>query len=266
MSNDPISHEISSGDRPRRQDTTLGGADAQTRPEIALKCAVIPPLSEVNTSGCGEDNMEYHDDLMDFVPPTSYDSPLSGGNTPGSDEGRMELIQELMETLNCVRQRVGGERGGSTADQVILLDQNNYSSKFLSAIHKSSTLTNVTSNHYSFSHILNHSLPAIHSGVVSPLATRKVIEQVAVRSGMDSKVAELAQTPLEEEMKKPKEKKKELFSYMNKELPNLNRSTKTLQPLPTIDPKDKELAQRLHEKELAKLDRAQKERQKQEEH
>ncbi|GJV30101.1 retrovirus-related pol polyprotein from transposon TNT 1-94 [Tanacetum coccineum] len=106
MSNDPISHEISSGDRPRRQDTTLGGADAQTRPEIALKCAVIPPLSEVNTSGCGEDNMEYHDDLMDFVPPTSYDSPLSGGNTPGSDEGRMELIQELMETCTSLTKRV----------------------------------------------------------------------------------------------------------------------------------------------------------------
>ncbi|GJW60451.1 hypothetical protein Tco_0109786, partial [Tanacetum coccineum] len=43
------------------------------------------------------------------------------------------------------------------------------------------------------------------------------------------------------------------------------RSITTLQPLPTIDPKDKELAQRLHEEELAELDRAQKEIQKQEE-
>ncbi|GKB60346.1 hypothetical protein Tco_0916532, partial [Tanacetum coccineum] len=73
--------------------------------------------------------------------------------------------------------------------------------------------------------------------------------------------------------------------------PRLNRSTTTLQPLPTVDPKDKgkgvlveeepekpkkvkrrdqiegdtELAQRLHKEELAELDRAQKERQKQEE-
>ncbi|GJV98634.1 hypothetical protein Tco_1553886 [Tanacetum coccineum] len=77
--------------------------------------------------------------------------------------------------------------------------------------------------------------------------------------------------------------------------PRLTRSTTTLQPLPTIDPKDKgkgvlvkeepekpekvkrrdqglaqiesdaELAQRLHEEELAELDRAQKEKQKQEE-
>ncbi|GJY59406.1 hypothetical protein Tco_0459298 [Tanacetum coccineum] len=73
--------------------------------------------------------------------------------------------------------------------------------------------------------------------------------------------------------------------------PRLNRSTTTLQPLPTIDPKNKgkcvmveeklkklekvkrrdqiesdaELAQRLHEEELKELNRAQKERQKQEE-
>ncbi|GJS04834.1 hypothetical protein Tco_0321342 [Tanacetum coccineum] len=75
MSNDPLSQEIGSGDRPRRQDTTLRGVDAQTRPETATKT----PLLEVNTSGRKEDNMEYHDDLTDFVPPTPYDSPLSGG-------------------------------------------------------------------------------------------------------------------------------------------------------------------------------------------
>ncbi|GJZ55829.1 putative ribonuclease H-like domain-containing protein [Tanacetum coccineum] len=64
MSNDPLSQEIGSGDRPRRQDTTLGGADAQTRPETASKTSRDPPLLEVNTSGRGEDNMEYHDLLF----------------------------------------------------------------------------------------------------------------------------------------------------------------------------------------------------------
>ncbi|GJR08844.1 hypothetical protein Tco_0791496 [Tanacetum coccineum] len=94
------------GDRPRHQDTTLGGADAKTRPETASKTSHDPPLSEVNTSGCGEDNMEYHDDLTNFVPPTPHDSPLLGGNTPGSDEGRMELIQELMETYTSLTKMV----------------------------------------------------------------------------------------------------------------------------------------------------------------
>ncbi|GKG38005.1 hypothetical protein Tco_0457228, partial [Tanacetum coccineum] len=55
-----------------------GGADAQTRPEIASKTSCDPPLSKVNTSRRGEDSMEYHDDLTDFVPPTPHDSPLSG--------------------------------------------------------------------------------------------------------------------------------------------------------------------------------------------
>ncbi|GKC14311.1 hypothetical protein Tco_1011093 [Tanacetum coccineum] len=39
-----------------------------------------------NTPGSDEERLE-QDDLMDFVPPTPYDSPLLGGHTPGSDEG-----------------------------------------------------------------------------------------------------------------------------------------------------------------------------------
>ncbi|GKG54193.1 hypothetical protein Tco_0557716 [Tanacetum coccineum] len=70
MSNDPLSQEISSGDRTRRQDTTLGGADAQTSPQTASKMSHDLPLSEVNTSGCGEDSMEYHDDFDGFC--TTY--------------------------------------------------------------------------------------------------------------------------------------------------------------------------------------------------
>ncbi|GJW52039.1 hypothetical protein Tco_0093390 [Tanacetum coccineum] len=48
-----------------------GGADAQTRPETASKMSRDPPLSEVNTSRCGEDSKEYHDDLMDCDPHTT---------------------------------------------------------------------------------------------------------------------------------------------------------------------------------------------------
>nr|GEY24805.1 hypothetical protein [Tanacetum cinerariifolium] len=62
-------------------------SDAQTRFETASKQSHDPPLSEVNTSGSREDNMEHQDDLTDFIPPTPHDSSLSGGHTPGSDEG-----------------------------------------------------------------------------------------------------------------------------------------------------------------------------------
>nr|GEW26219.1 hypothetical protein [Tanacetum cinerariifolium] len=102
MSNDHISQEISSGDKPRRQETTLGGADAQTRFKTASKKSCGPPLSEVNTSRSGEDRMEHPDDLTDFVPPTPHDSPLPGCHTPGSDE----------------ENKGSGEKGSSTVDQV----------------------------------------------------------------------------------------------------------------------------------------------------
>ncbi|GKE98688.1 hypothetical protein Tco_0022039, partial [Tanacetum coccineum] len=120
MSNDPLSQEIGLGDKPRRQDTTLGDADAQTRPKTASKTSYDPPLLEVNTSGHGEDSMEYHNDLMDFVPPTPYDSPLSGGNTPGSDDGRIKLMQELMETSTSLTKRVLAlEKAKTAQDRVI---------------------------------------------------------------------------------------------------------------------------------------------------
>ncbi|GJT80402.1 hypothetical protein Tco_1054744 [Tanacetum coccineum] len=80
MSNDPLSQEIGSSDRPRRQDTTLGGVDAQTRPETASKMSRDPPLLEVNTSRRREDSMEYHDDLT-VLSTSPYDFTLYSGCT-----------------------------------------------------------------------------------------------------------------------------------------------------------------------------------------
>ncbi|GJS31732.1 hypothetical protein Tco_0492352 [Tanacetum coccineum] len=70
----------------QESDTILRDANAQTRFDTASKQSRDPPLSEVNTSGSGEDSMEHQDDLTDFVPPTPHDSPLLGGHTLGSDE------------------------------------------------------------------------------------------------------------------------------------------------------------------------------------
>ncbi|GJV78359.1 hypothetical protein Tco_1509943 [Tanacetum coccineum] len=92
-----VEAEQESGGGPRRQDTTLGGEDAQTRFEIASKKSHDLPLSEGNTSGSGEDSMEHQVDLTDFIPPTPHDSPLSGGHTPGSDEDL--VIQKLKKRV-----------------------------------------------------------------------------------------------------------------------------------------------------------------------
>nr|GEX29791.1 hypothetical protein [Tanacetum cinerariifolium] len=63
------------------------------------------PLSKANTFGSGEDNMEHQDELMDFVPPIPYNSPLSGGHTPRSDEGRPN-INELVNLYTLLSNRV----------------------------------------------------------------------------------------------------------------------------------------------------------------
>nr|GEY37238.1 ribonuclease H-like domain, reverse transcriptase, RNA-dependent DNA polymerase [Tanacetum cinerariifolium] len=78
-----------------------------------------PPLSEVNTSGSGVDSMEHQDDLIDFVPPTPYDSPFSGGHTLESDEGRPK-INELMNICNKLSDKVLAlEQFKTTQDLVI---------------------------------------------------------------------------------------------------------------------------------------------------
>ncbi|GJT43981.1 putative ribonuclease H-like domain-containing protein [Tanacetum coccineum] len=286
--------EIGSGDRPRHQDTILGGADAQTRHETASKTSRDPPLSEVNTSGRGEDNMEYHDGLTDFVPPTPHDSPLSGGSkdclrksdhqieikgqearkeekgknstTYEEKDGRNDdKIEELnltdrANTEVIVEDKGSGEKGGSTADQV---------STGRPEVSAASVPVNVSA-----------ATPS------TPPTTTTIFGDEDLT---------IAQTLVKIRSKKAKEKEKGVVLIDEEESPRLNRSTTTLQPLPTIDPKDKgkgvlvkeepekpvkvkrkdqglaqiesdaELAQRLHEEELAKLDRAQKERQKQEE-
>ncbi|GJY44298.1 hypothetical protein Tco_0432511 [Tanacetum coccineum] len=59
------------------------------------------------------------DDLMDFVPPTPYDSPLSGGHTPGSDEGRPN-INELMAICTNLLNRVLALEQSKTAQDLVI--------------------------------------------------------------------------------------------------------------------------------------------------
>ncbi|GJY73385.1 hypothetical protein Tco_0477816 [Tanacetum coccineum] len=71
-----------------------------------------------NTLGSDEERIE-QDDLMDFVPPTPYDSPLSGGHTPGSDEGRPN-INELMAICTNLSNRVLALEQSKTAQDLVI--------------------------------------------------------------------------------------------------------------------------------------------------
>ncbi|GJR44428.1 hypothetical protein Tco_1312531 [Tanacetum coccineum] len=290
MSNDPLSQEISSSERPKRQDTTLGGADAQTRLETASKTSRDLPLSEVNTYGRGEDSMEYHDDLTDFVPPTPHDSPLSGeeaktaqdrvitrlklrvkrlekkrkARTPqpmkrrlfkgrvetstdkslGEDASKQGRNDDKTDELNLtdgadteviVEDKGSGKKGGSTADQVSIARP-------------------------------EVSAASVHVNVSAATPSTPP----TIRTIFGDKDLTIAQTLVKIRSEKAKEKEKGVVLIDEEEPPRLNRSTTTLQPLPTIDPKDKGKGVLVEEEpkkpvKLAELDRAQKERQKQEE-
>ncbi|GJY91717.1 hypothetical protein Tco_0507499 [Tanacetum coccineum] len=290
MSNDPLSQEIGSGDKPMRQDTTLGGADAQTRLETVSKTSYDPSLSEVNTSGHGEDNMEYHDDLMDFVPPTPHALPLSGGNTPGSNGGRMELIQELMESytsltkrvitleeaktaqdrvitrLNLRVKRLENKRKGRNDDKIEELNlTDGADTEVIVEDEGSGEKGGSTANQVSTdrSEVNTASVPMNVSA-----ATPSTPSTTTIFGDEDLTIA---QTLVKMRSEKAKEKEKRVVLIDEEESPRLNRSTTTLQPLLTIDPKDKGKGVLVEEepKKPMKLKRrdqgAQKERQKQEE-
>ncbi|GJS92258.1 putative ribonuclease H-like domain-containing protein [Tanacetum coccineum] len=309
------------GGRPRSQDTTLRGADTQTRPETASKTSRDPPLSEVNTSGRGEDSMEYHDDLTDFVPPTPHASPFSGGNTPGSNEGRMELIQELMKACTSLIKRVLALEEAKTAQDRVVTKLK-LRVKRLEKKKKAITPQPMKRR--------------LFKGRVETSTDKSLGEDASKQGRNDDKIEELnltdeadtevivedkgsgekcgstadqvstvrpevsaasvpvnvsastpstppttttifgdedltiAQTLVKMISEKAKEKEKGVVLIDEEEPPRLNRSTTTLEPLPTINPKDKGKGVLVEEEpekpvKLAELDRAQKERQKQEE-
>ncbi|GJR13632.1 ribonuclease H-like domain-containing protein [Tanacetum coccineum] len=111
-----------------------------------------------------------------------------------------------------------------------------------------------------------------HVSIVDQVSTARPEVSVATPSTLpitatlfDDKDVTMAMAQTLIKMKEVKAKEKRVEYRNVEEASRPVRSITTLQPLPKIDPKDKELAQRLHEEELADLDRAQIERQRQEE-
>ncbi|GJT17608.1 hypothetical protein Tco_0876314 [Tanacetum coccineum] len=240
-----------------------GGADAQTRPETASKTSCDPPLS-------------------DFVPPTPHDSPLSGGNTLGSDEGRMELIQELMETYTSLKKRVLALEEAKTT-QDIVITRLKLRVKRLEKKRKARTpqpMKRRLSNYGrkgssekggSIADQVSNARPEVSAAIilVNVSAATPSTPPTTITIFGDEDLA-ISQTLMKMRSEKAKEKEKGVVLIDEEEPPRLNRSTTTLQPLPTIDPKDKGKGVLVEEEpekpgKLAELDRAQKERQKQEE-
>ncbi|GKA72697.1 hypothetical protein Tco_0778913 [Tanacetum coccineum] len=178
--------------------------------------------------------MEHTFELTDNIPSTPHDSPLPGGYTPGSDEGRLTL-DELITLCTKLSKHVLDLEKEKDAQAVEILNLKKRRRQFSTAGVIISTVEPRT-----------------------PPTTTTVFDDEDVTMVM-------AQTLIKMKEQKAKEKGVSLTDVEDSSrIVRPVRSITTLQPLPTIDPKDKELAQRLHEEELAELERAQQERQRQE--
>nr|GEV80370.1 hypothetical protein [Tanacetum cinerariifolium] len=256
------------GDRPRCQKTTLGDTDAQTRFETASKQSHDLPFLEVNTFGSGEDSMKHQDDLTN--------GSCLGGSKDYSRQSDNHIEIESQEarkkrkarTLQPMKRRLFKGRIETSTDKGLGED----ASKQGRNDDKTEKL-NLTDG----------------------ADTEVLVEDKGSgeKGGSTDDQVSTARPETLIKLRSEKAKKKGVAFRDVEEPPRLTRSTTTLQPLLTIDPKDKgkgilveeeseklekvkrkdqglaqiesyaELAQRIYEEELTELDRAQKERQKQ---
>ncbi|GKC84062.1 uncharacterized mitochondrial protein-like protein [Tanacetum coccineum] len=248
--NEPHPQGEGSGSGPWRQET-IRGAPAQTRFERVL---------------------EHQFELTANVPITPHDSPLPGGYTLGSDEGRLKLqelmtIQRKSSTSQPRRRKYRHvESSDDDLDEEDASKQGRKNDKTNPMLHErdfdgfdDETVDAATTRVSTASALVTTAGVAIStSNPRTPPTTTTVFDDEDVTIAM-------AQTLIK--MKKEKAKEKGVAFKDVEDSSRPVRSITTLQPLLSIDPKDKgkELAHRLHEEELAEIERIQKEKESQEE-
>ncbi|GKC04340.1 hypothetical protein Tco_0995950 [Tanacetum coccineum] len=302
----------------RRQET-MGSTPAQTRSKRVLEQPNKPPLTEGHTSGSREGSMEHIFELTENVPPTPHDSPLTGGYTPGSDEGRLKLDELITLCTKLSKQVLNLEKEKDAQVVEILklkkrvessdddLDEEDASKQGrtnnktkpmfedsdFNALDEDKENVEEETVDAATTRVSTVSAPVTIAGVTISTAEPRTPPITTTMFDDEDVTMDMAQTLIKMREKKSKEKGVVLKEAEDSSRPV--RSITTLQPLPTIDPKDKgkgviveeepgklvkikrrdqglaqiesdaELAQRLHEEELAELDRAQQERKRQEE-
>ncbi|GJU53448.1 putative ribonuclease H-like domain-containing protein [Tanacetum coccineum] len=213
---------------------------AKTRSERVLEEPNEPPLPEGHKSGSEEGRMEHTFKLIDNVPPTSHDSSLTGekeGCTSCRDPQTKAKSQENRkkeEVKHPTPKKEDIQADNDFDDLDDLVDEG------MTFIQEKDTK---------------------NQGVSTASPRTPPITTIV----FDDEDVTMAMTQTLIKMKEEKAKAKGVAIKDVEDSSRPIRSITTPQPLPTIDPKDKELAQRLHEEELAELDRSQKDKQRQEE-
>nr|GEV12548.1 hypothetical protein [Tanacetum cinerariifolium] len=205
-----------------------------------------------------EDRMEQETDLTDFVPPIPHDSPFSGGHTPRSDEEEAKTTQDKVITRLKLRvRRLEKKRKENTSQP---MKRRLFKGRVETFTDKS--LEDKGSGEKGGSTVDQVSTARLEVCAATP-STPPITTTIFGDEDLT-----IAHTLIK--MRSEKEKEKGVAFRDVEEPPRLTRSTATLQPLPTINPKDKGKGI-LVEEEPEKLQkvkrrdqRAQKKRQKQE--
>ncbi|GKE59184.1 hypothetical protein Tco_1498369, partial [Tanacetum coccineum] len=299
--------------------------------ERVLEQPIEPPLQEGHTSRSGVGMMEHQFELTANVLITPRDSPLPRGYTPGSDEGRLKL-QELMtmciklpkQVLNLEKEkdaqaveilklkkrvkRLARQRKSSTSQPrrrkygQVKSSDDDLDEEDASKQGRKNNKTNPMLHESDFDGFGDEIVDADTTGVSianAPVTTTGVaISTAEPRTPPTTTIAfddEDVTMPMAQTLIKMKEEKAKGKGDSFKDIEDSSRpvrSITTLQPLPSINRKDKskcilvegepvkvkrkdqglaqiecdaEFAHRLHEEELAEIERIQKEKAAQEE-
>ncbi|GKE47590.1 hypothetical protein Tco_1478848 [Tanacetum coccineum] len=84
------------------------GSGQPSEPQPPSSTAPPSQFTTIATQHQKTRNMEHPVDLMDFVLPTPYDSPLLGGYTPGSDKVIQKLKKRVKRLEKALRARTPG--------------------------------------------------------------------------------------------------------------------------------------------------------------
>ncbi|GKC39518.1 hypothetical protein Tco_1051902, partial [Tanacetum coccineum] len=255
--------------------------------EVVHKEEVTVAVLGAKTPWGGEGKMEHTIELTDNVPSTPYDSPLLGGYTSGSDEAVeilnlnrrvKKLERKRKSSISHPRRRKYRQVETSSKDG---LDEEDASkqgrrSDKLKPMFKDKDfeelddyIENVEEETVDAAAIGVSTVSAPVSTVGVTISTAEPRTPPTTTTVFDNEdvTMEMAHTLIKMKEQKAKEKGVAITDVEDSSrIVKPVRSITTLQPLLTIDPKDKDkdLAQRLNEEELSELERAQQERQRQE--
>ncbi|GJZ93591.1 hypothetical protein Tco_0665656 [Tanacetum coccineum] len=231
--------------------------------------------TEGHTSGSGEGRMAYTFELMDIVPPTPHDSPLPGGYIPRNDEGRLKL-EELMAM--CIKLSKQVESSDDDLDEEDVSKQGRKSDK-TKPMFKDSDFDRLDND---MENVEGETIYTTTSGVSTAGALVSTARPTVSTAGPSTSVARTSTGILEDEMvtiadtliaiRQTRTRPSYLPRPTSVVITDTEQGQRRLTTPPPSQPsdtrdkgKDAELAQLLHQEELAQVERRQRERAAQEE-